>query len=64
MSNELNITVPEGVPYIDFEREFDAPVEAVFAAHRDPELIKQWLGPNGYEMDIEEYDFSTGGRYR
>jgi uncharacterized protein YndB with AHSA1/START domain len=64
MSNDLHITVPEGVPFIDFEREFDAPVEAVFKAHRDPELIKQWLGPNGYEMDIEEYDFTTGGRYR
>ena len=64
MSNELHITVPEGVPFIDFEREFDAPVQAVFTAHRDPELVRQWLGPDGYEMDVEEYDFTTGGRYR
>ena len=27
-------------------------------------MIKQWLGPRRYEMDIESYDFRTGGRYR
>jgi len=64
MTNQLTVTAPEGVPFIEFSREFDAPVAAVFRAHKEPELIKQWLGPNGYEMDIETYDFSTGGRYR
>jgi len=58
------ITAPGGVPYIDFERDFDAPVAAVFRAHSEPGLIKQWLGPRGYEMDIERYDFTTGGGYR
>jgi uncharacterized protein YndB with AHSA1/START domain len=64
MSNALKLDVPEGVPFIDFEREFDAPVEAVFRAHSDPELIKQWLGPRGYEMTVERFDFRTGGSYR
>ena len=36
----------------------------MFRAHKEPELIKQWLGPRGYDMDIERYDFSTGGGYR
>ena len=45
MSNPLKIEVPEGLPFIEFEREFDAPVETLFRAHQDPELIKQWLGP-------------------
>ena len=53
MSNSLHLDVPAGVPWIDFTREFDAPVAAVFDAHRDPEKVKQWLGPNGYEMDID-----------
>ena len=48
MTNPLTLTVPEGVPFIEFEREFDAPVEAVFRAHQDPDLVKQWLGPRGY----------------
>jgi uncharacterized protein YndB with AHSA1/START domain len=64
MTNPVTITAPEGVPFIDIEREFDAPVAAVFRAHAEPDLIKQWLGPNGYEMDIEHYDFTSGGGYR
>ena len=64
MTNPVTITAPEGVPFIDIEREFDAPVAAVFRAHAEPDLIKQWLGPNGYEMDIERYDFTSGGGYR
>lgn len=64
MSNPVTVTVPEGVPYITITREFDAPVAAVFRAHKEPELIKQWLGPHGYDMEIEHYDFVSGGAYR
>jgi uncharacterized protein YndB with AHSA1/START domain len=64
MTNPLNVTAPEGVPFIDFEREFDASAMAVFRAHADPELLKQWLGPRGYEMKVDHYDFRTGGGYR
>jgi uncharacterized protein YndB with AHSA1/START domain len=39
-------------------------VEAVFRAHADPDLVKQWLGPKGYEMEIDQFDMRTGGRYR
>ena len=63
-TNPLTVTAPEGVPFIDFEREFDAPVDAVFRAHAEPELLTQWLGPRGYEMKIDHYDFRTGGGYR
>ena len=64
MTNPLTVTVPDGLPYIDFVREFDHPVEKVFRAHADPALVSQWLGPRGYEMVVDEYDFRTGGRYR
>ena len=40
MSNGLHLDIPAGVPWIDFTREFDAPVAAVFDAHRDPEKVK------------------------
>lgn len=63
-TNPVTISAPEGLPFIDIEREFDAPVTAVFNAHRDPELVKQWLGPNGYEMTIERWDFVPQGGYR
>jgi uncharacterized protein YndB with AHSA1/START domain len=64
MSNPVTITAPEGLPFIEIVREFDAPVAAVYHAHEDPNLVKQWLGPNGYEMEVEEYELRTGGRYR
>lgn len=64
MTNQLVLDIPAGVPWIDWHREFDAPVAAVFEAHRNPELVRQWMGPDGYEMDIEKWDFVTGGGYR
>jgi len=63
MSNTLKVTAPEGLPFVDFEREFDAPVAAVFAAHADPALVAQWNGPDGYVADITEWDFTSGGRW-
>jgi uncharacterized protein YndB with AHSA1/START domain len=64
MTNPVTITAPEGVPFVEIVREFDAPVEAVYNAYADPELVKQWLGPNGYDMQIDTYDLESGGRYR
>ena len=63
MSNALHLDVPAGGPWIDFTREFDAPVAAVFGAHRDPEQVRLWLGPNGIQMEIDRWDFTTGGGY-
>ncbi|MHA7238502.1 SRPBCC family protein [Arthrobacter sp. TMS1-12-1] len=64
MSNALNLTVPEGLPFIDFEREFDHPVADVFHAYEDPDLVAQWLGPRRHRLGVEQYDFRTGGSYR
>ena len=64
MSNALKLAVPDGVPFIDWEREFDFPVAEVFRAHREPELITQWLGPRGTHVDIDHFDFRSGGSYR
>ncbi|MCB5273976.1 hypothetical protein BJG92_01502 [Arthrobacter sp. SO5] len=64
MSNALTLTVPQGLPFIDFERDFDFPVSEVFRAHKDPELVAQWLGPRRMTMDVDHYDFRSGGSYR
>jgi len=63
MSNPLTVTAPEGLPFVDFTREFDFPVEKVFSVYSDPNLVSQWLGPRGYEMRVDHYDFRTGGSY-
>lgn len=61
--NPVTLTAQPGVPFIDIEREFDAPIADVFRAHTDPDLVKQWLGPRGLEMDVKEYDVRPGGSY-
>ena len=61
---KLTVTAEPGTPFIDMRREFDAPRELLFRAHTDPELIKQWLGPRGYEIVIDHYDCREGGSYR
>ncbi|MBF4993334.1 SRPBCC family protein [Arthrobacter gandavensis] len=64
MTNALQLSVPDGVPFIDYSRELDFPVADVFRAHADPDLISQWLGPRGTKMDMDHYDFTTGGTYK
>lgn len=64
MTNALELNVPEGVPFINFSREIDYPVAQVFTAYSDPDLLVQWLGPRGMKMDIDHYDFRSGGSYR
>ena len=51
------------VPLIRIVREFDAPPEKVFRAHTDPELVAQWMGPNGMQNRIDE-DCRNGGSWR
>lgn len=43
-------------------RTFDAPVELVWRAHIEPELVKQWMtGPEGHSLPVCEIDFRVGG---
>ena len=62
--HETSIVSDPDVPLVRIVREFDAPVEKVFRAHVDPDLVVQWLGPRGLEMTIDHYDCRTGGSYR
>jgi uncharacterized protein YndB with AHSA1/START domain len=64
MTNALDLVAPVDTLAMEFAREFDAPVEALFRAHAEPELVKQWLGPSRNEMSIERWEFRTGGGYR
>jgi uncharacterized protein YndB with AHSA1/START domain len=59
---ETKISAPAGVPFIDIEREFEAPRRLVYRAYSEPDLIKQWLGPRKYEMVVERWD-EGGYRY-
>ena len=57
------ITAEPGSLQILIEREFDAPAEVLFRAHTDPELLKQWLGPDGESLEIPTFELRDGGRW-
>ena len=63
-SRETQIVSDPTVPLVRITREFDAPVERVFRAHTDPDLLVQWLGPRDLTMTIDHFDCRTGGSYR
>jgi uncharacterized protein YndB with AHSA1/START domain len=55
----------EGETYVVVKRRFEAPPEAVYRAHLDPELIRQWcLGPEGWTMPVCVNEARPGGKIR
>ena len=63
-THETHVTVLADIPAVRVTREFDAPVEKVFRAHTDPDLLVRWLGPRGVQMRVDHFDCRTGGAYR
>ena len=64
MSKALIIEAPEGLPYLDYSREFDAPVSALFRAYTEREVFEQWFGPDGMPLTIHRFEPWTGGGFR
>ncbi len=64
MTDTTTIEIDPKVPLVRIVREFDAPPALVFRAHTDPDLLKQWEGPDGTDMSIDKHDCRTGGEYR
>ena len=51
--------------HVRITRLIDGPIDLVWRAHQEPELLKQWmLGPDGWRLEVCEVDPSVGGRYR
>lgn len=45
-------------------RNFDAPAALVFALWSEPEHMRRWMGPSGFDCPVVEIDFRVGGAYR
>ncbi len=60
----VTVSAPEGLPWVDIEREFDATPEQVFRAHADPELFARWVGPHDLANEIDHWDARDGGSWR
>lgn len=48
---------------ITIERTFRAPVERVWKAWSEPEMIKKWWGPKDFSAPDVAIDFRVGGKY-
>lgn len=51
--------------HVRITRLIDGPIDLVWRAHQEPELLKKWmLGPDGWRMSVCEVDPAAGGKYR
>lgn len=58
------IEADEEVPIIRISRDFAATPAQLVAAHTNPELFAQWIGPSSTETRIDYWDARTGGSWR
>lgn len=61
---EAKIEADPTVPMIHIYRDFAATPEQLVRAHTDPELYKQWVGPDNTETTIDYWDARQGGSWR
>ncbi|MEM8654257.1 MAG: SRPBCC domain-containing protein [Pseudomonadota bacterium] len=47
--------------WVRIERVFEGPIDLVWKMWTDPDLFKQWYGPNGMTVPTAEMDVTVGG---
>jgi len=58
------IEADKDVPLIRITRDFDATPAQLMRAHTDPDLFARWVGPDGMQTQILEWDARDGGSWR
>ena len=53
---EVEIEAAKDVPVIRMTRDFRATPAQLMKAHTDPELFARWVGPDGMQTRIVEWD--------
>ena len=61
---EATIEADENLPIIRLTRDFAATPAQLLRAHTDPALFARWVGPNGMDTRIVEWDARNGGAWR
>ena len=62
-SNETTTIYSEDGDLV-FERTFDAPLDKVWRAFTDPEIVPRWWGKHGTTTTVTEMDVRPGGTWR
>jgi uncharacterized protein YndB with AHSA1/START domain len=60
----LELIAPHDEPVLVFRRAFRAPATLVFRAWTEPEHLRHWRVPHGFELVVCEVDLRVGGGYR
>jgi uncharacterized protein YndB with AHSA1/START domain len=60
----LEVIAPQDEPVIIVRRCFQAPASLVFRAWTEPEHLRHWRVPDGFEVAVYEVDLRVGGSYR
>ena len=62
MERKTKITAEDGKQEITITREFDLPLELLFKAYEDPEIVEQWMGTKVLKLENKKhggYQFET-----
>lgn len=55
MERKTKISAEDGKQELMITREFDLPLELLFRAYAEPELIEQWMGTRVLKMESKKY---------
>jgi len=55
MGLKTKINAEDGKQYLVITREFDLPLELLFKAHADPEIVEQWMGNKVLKLEPEKH---------
>lgn len=62
MEQKTKIHAEDGKQELEITREFDLPVELLFRAYKEPDLVGQWMGTKVLKLDSQKngsYQFET-----
>jgi len=61
---QASIEADNDVPLIRITREFQATPSQLMKAHTDSDLFARWVGPDGMDVEVLEWDVRNGGCWR
>lgn len=55
MERKTKVTAEDGKQTIVIAREFDLPLEQLFRAYTEPDIIAQWMGTKVLKLESKKY---------
>ena len=55
MERKTKINAEDGKQYLVITREFELPLDLLFKAYEDPEIVEQWMGTNVLKLENKKH---------